>query len=589
MRRPSHIHRSRSALVAACFAVFVTPATALAAGTGDLTVRVSGMPAVGAPALTITGPRLRSTVRTREVALHDLPAGRYTIVAHPVRLRRASGRVQAGAVAYPARLRRQVIVRAGRDRVVRVAYAGVVNPAARPLPRKVVGILGTARAPRAVLLPGDQRAPRKGTIFLSGARSLLPYGLVARVTRTARQGSWRVAWLKPVPVTDATPQVTFGGRLAMAPVRIDGKAAVAPSARPAAGCKPPPMVKFGAHLDKVELREASVGALPPQMRLTLAVRTTESLGVIAAATGINCDWTIGEIGPFQGAIPVGPVVIPVYATLPVSAGLHLNGTLNAGTINIASTTVASVAAGMSDNHASLSQQGTNVWISGSPSLAGSAKLSASIGLQAGIGIVKGANAHLQADFGPELTWSSGRTCDISMKLGALSAGLTVFGKTLNTPAFAPLKPKLWSGCDPGPAPSQPQPQPTSPTPSPSTPGPSTPAPTAPAPTTPGPAGPSTPPPPTWREQETPNHPVNTFRNYHNASGLGPAIPSGAWVDVYCKVYDPTIGSVNPDGYWYRIASPPWNGEYYSPANTFMNGDPYGGPYTHNTDFAVPNC
>jgi hypothetical protein len=27
----------------------------------------------------------------------------------------------------------------------------------------------------------------------------------------------------------------------------------------------------------------------------------------------------------------------------------------------------------------------------------------------------------------------------------------------------------------------------------------------------------------------------------------------------------------------------------SPANTFMNGDPWNGPYTHNTDFAVPDC
>ncbi|MET0557605.1 MAG: hypothetical protein ABW065_02880 [Solirubrobacterales bacterium] len=105
------------------------------------------------------------------------------------------------------------------------------------------------------------------------------------------------------------------------------------------------------------------------------------------------------------------------------------------------------------------------------------------------------------------------------------------------------------------------------------------------------AGIAPPPPPaqTWSEQETPNHPVNTFTNYHNASGMGPAIAAGQWVQVSCKVYDPTIGSVNPDGYWYRIASAPWNNAYYSPANTFMNGDPYGGPYTHNTDFAVPNC
>ena len=93
----------------------------------------------------------------------------------------------------------------------------------------------------------------------------------------------------------------------------------------------------------------------------------------------------------------------------------------------------------------------------------------------------------------------------------------------------------------------------------------------------------------WWEQETPNHPVNTFLNYHNASGTGTPIAAGQWIEVSCKVYDPYIASVNPDGYWYRIASSPWNNAYYSPANTFMNGDPYGGPYTHNTDFAVPNC
>lgn len=117
---------------------------------------------------------------------------------------------------------------------------------------------------------------------------------------------------------------------------------------------------------------------------------------------------------------------------------------------------------------------------------------------------------------------------------------------------------------------------------------------APAPTptptpTPTPAPTPAPPPQTWSEQETPNHPVNTFTDYHNASGEGPAIAAGLWVQVSCKVYDPTIGSVNPDGYWYRIASAPWDDAYYSPANTFMNGDPYGGPYTHNTDFNIPDC
>ena len=90
------------------------------------------------------------------------------------------------------------------------------------------------------------------------------------------------------------------------------------------------------------------------------------------------------------------------------------------------------------------------------------------------------------------------------------------------------------------------------------------------------------------EQEG-HHGVNTFTDYDNASGEGTPIAAAQWVDVTCKVYDPTIASVNPDGYWYEIASSPWNNQYYSPANTFMNGDPWNGPYTHNTDFNVPDC
>jgi hypothetical protein len=83
--------------------------------------------------------------------------------------------------------------------------------------------------------------------------------------------------------------------------------------------------------------------------------------------------------------------------------------------------------------------------------------------------------------------------------------------------------------------------------------------------------------------------TNTFLNPANASGIGARINPGQTVQVSCKAYDPQIASVNPDGYWYLIASAPWNGGYYAPANTFMNGDPWNGPYTHNTDLNVPDC
>lgn len=62
------------------------------------------------------------------------------------------------------------------------------------------------------------------------------------------------------------------------------------------------------------------------------------------------------------------------------------------------------------------------------------------------------------------------------------------------------------------------------------------------------------------------------------------------MQVSCKVDAPTIPNASPDGYWYRIASSPWNNAYYAIANTFLNGDVLGHrPYTHNTDFGVPDC
>lgn len=85
------------------------------------------------------------------------------------------------------------------------------------------------------------------------------------------------------------------------------------------------------------------------------------------------------------------------------------------------------------------------------------------------------------------------------------------------------------------------------------------------------------------------HGVPTFSDYQNASGAGPVIVFDEQVQVNCKIYAPTIPSASPGGYWYLIASAPWDGQYYAVANTFLNGDPPGGPYTHNYDPAVPDC
>ena len=105
----------------------------------------------------------------------------------------------------------------------------------------------------------------------------------------------------------------------------------------------------------------------------------------------------------------------------------------------------------------------------------------------------------------------------------------------------------------------------------------------PGPVSPGPSTPST-----YTEQEW-HTGANTFTDPDNASGMGPKIAPGQYVQVTCKLYDPSILSASPGGYWYKIASSPWDNQYYAVANTFLNGDPWAGPYTHPTDLSVPDC
>lgn len=80
----------------------------------------------------------------------------------------------------------------------------------------------------------------------------------------------------------------------------------------------------------------------------------------------------------------------------------------------------------------------------------------------------------------------------------------------------------------------------------------------------------------------------TFRT-PGPSGPGEKIPANARVRVACKTYAPTIGSASPRGYWYLIASKPWNDHYVSVANTFINGGSLSGPGVRYVDSRVPNC
>ena len=82
--------------------------------------------------------------------------------------------------------------------------------------------------------------------------------------------------------------------------------------------------------------------------------------------------------------------------------------------------------------------------------------------------------------------------------------------------------------------------------------------------------------------------ANTFADPRTLIDNAQPIPADTTVQVRCRYYAPSIPSVTPDGFWYLIDAGEWAG-WWSPANSFMNGDLPGARTVHNTDFDVPVC
>jgi hypothetical protein len=94
----------------------------------------------------------------------------------------------------------------------------------------------------------------------------------------------------------------------------------------------------------------------------------------------------------------------------------------------------------------------------------------------------------------------------------------------------------------------------------------------------------------WYEQQG-ERPLEVFGTPGvRSTRTGPLIRPFQIVAVSCRVHVAGIKSAEPDGYWYRIASHPWNNRGYAAANAFWNGSAIReGPGVRNTDFRVPPC
>jgi hypothetical protein len=573
----------RSLLVALLIgALLAAPASAAPARVGSLKVEVAGLPKGQAPSVVVKGAGRAVRLRSRRLVLRHLEPARYVVHARRVRIRRGWRSAKRGAYAYPVRRRQVVRVRGGRTARPTVRYGLIVNPGVSKAPGRIQSVVGDPANPTQLVYPRGVRLPRPDSIVTAAPSPDLPAGLVARVTSRRRDGGRQVLGVRPVPITAAVPAFDFDGSVAL---HADAAARTSMRARAAAGCDGPRFIDFSAKLDEFRVRHASAKIWPPQMAFALAIRTTEHFGPKLAVAGVSCRWDARALGPWTGAIPtpVG-IPIPVYATIPIGFSANVEGSLSAFKLHVASTSVLGLELGQR-NRATFHQEGSNVWIDGVMQTTGRVKLGARLNLVLGVGNPNVGDLHVQAGFGPTFNWAVGSSCSLDLALGSLAVGARIGPFKATTPAWSPFNVNLWRGCgSPAGGVNSPAPSP-SPAPAP------TPAP-APAPKPapkPAPAPAPTPQPRTWSEQQG-SLGANTFTNPYNASGLGVKIQPYQWVQVSCKVYAPQIVSANPDGYWYRIASAPWSNRYYAVANTFWNGDiPGRKPYTHFTDWAVPNC
>lgn len=81
----------------------------------------------------------------------------------------------------------------------------------------------------------------------------------------------------------------------------------------------------------------------------------------------------------------------------------------------------------------------------------------------------------------------------------------------------------------------------------------------------------------------------TFRNPRAFRGNGARVSPLQRVEVVCRFYDPNAPPSVQPGWWYLLAEPPWNRQYYSPANSYLNGDLPEGPALTSVDSGVPVC
>jgi hypothetical protein len=197
--------------------------------------------------------------------------------------------------------------------------------------------------------------------------------------------------------------------------------------------------------------EADVRATPwgggPKADLVVSSRTT--FGFKLNATGsVYCKKVIAapEV-PF--AIPVGPIVIPGYVAMPVTAKISLSGETTTQATYSWSSQI-----GMRTRHAGPALIPTPVFSASAPSATFSASTNHKIAIEGGVDVEAGLGIHglasLYVKAGTSLEAAmEPSNCHLDWKLGNLAAGGKVGLLSVGTPDFTGYTKRIWTGCTAG--------------------------------------------------------------------------------------------------------------------------------------------
>jgi hypothetical protein len=311
-------------------------------GRGKLAIAVLGLHSGEHPRLRVRGPHgFHRTVRGRgRVTIAKLRPGTYRIAAKPVTLT-AANKIPGGSRDYPSPATAKVKVRGGRRAHVTLRYGNVVSPTVRastPAPQSFTG----ARAnPSTIALPAGSNV-KVGQIVYYPPSARFPQGVFSRVTAVSRQGGAVVVSLTPAALSEAFPEINVDVVL---PINTPGSAAVDrafPVAHAASlsfdfvhgpfscgsGLSTPPTLSLPVSLTPsldAQIHKPLTGSLSARF----VIGFSGSAGIqLFVPEDTGCDVDFPGAGPFPiGVIPIGPIEIPVTATVKPSASLRTQGEL----------------------------------------------------------------------------------------------------------------------------------------------------------------------------------------------------------------------------------------------------------------------